>query len=309
MNSRTEAARTVAFDIGGSKIEIARVAADGTISGRAMLPTPHSGWNDFSDAIATLVTEAGGADRVGISIAGTVDPATGIANAANVPAITGHRIAAELADRLGAPVKVGNDADCFALAEAVVGAGRGLPVVFAAIFGTGVGGGLVVNGRLVRGAHGVTGEWGHGPVLAAAVTARGIPLVACGCGQRGCLDTYGSARGMERIHAGLTGRQLASHDITAAWHAGDKDAAATIDVFVEFITDPLSMIVNTLGPSLIPCGGGLSSDTVLLDRIDRSLRGKVLARYEMAIVVPGLTRGASGLIGAAMLAAEADEAA
>ena len=160
----------------------------------------------------------------------------------------------------------------------------------------------------MRGAHGVTGEWGHGPVLADAVTARGIALVACGCGQLGCVDTYGSARGMERIHAGLTGRQLESHAITAAWHAGNAEAAATIDVFVDLITSPLSMIVNTLGPSLIPCGGGLSSDTALLQRIDASLRGKVLANYPGPLVVPGLTRGASGLIGAAMLAAEADSA-
>ncbi len=307
MSAATKTARTAAFDIGGSKIEIARVAADGTISARATRPTPHTGWADFSGAVAALLDDAGGADRIGISIAGTVDPATGIANAANIPAITGHRIAAELAERLGAPVKVGNDADCFALAEAVVGAGRGLPVVFAAIFGTGVGGGLVVNGRLVRGAHGVTGEWGHGPVLADAVTARGIPLVACGCGQLGCVDAYGSARGMERIHAARTGRQLPSHDITAAWHAGEPEATATIAMFVDLITGPLAMIVNTLGPSLIPCGGGLSSDAVLLDQIDRSLRGKVLARYETPLVVPGLTRGASGLIGAAMLAAETDE--
>lgn len=299
--------RTAAFDIGGSKIEIARVAPDGSIAARSTRPTPHSGWPDFVDSISALVEASGGADRIGISIAGTVDPATGIANAANIPAITGHRIAEELADALGVSVTVGNDADCFALAEAMVGAGRGLPVVFAAIFGTGVGGGLVVNGRLVRGAHGVTGEWGHGPVLADAVTSRGIPLVACGCGQLGCVDVYGSARGMERIHAALAGRQVGSHEITSAWHAGDADAAATVDVFVELITGPLSMIVNTLGPSLIPCGGGLSSDATLLARIDQSLRSKVLARYERPLVVPGLTRGASGLIGAAMLAAEAAE--
>lgn len=299
--------RTASFDIGGSKIEIARVADDGTISGRATRPTPHTGFADFADAVAGLIDEAGGADRVGISIAGTVDPATGIASAANVPSITGHRIAGELAERLGVPVKVGNDADCFALAEAMVGAGRGLPIVFGAIFGTGVGGGLVVNGRLVRGAHGVTGEWGHGPVLADTVRARGIPLVACGCGQLGCVDAYGSARGMERIHAGLSGEQRGSHEITAAWHEGDAKAAATIDVFVELIAGPLSMIVNTLGPSLIPAGGGLSSDTDLLARIDASVRAKVLARYDRPLLVPGLTRGASGLIGAAMLAAEPDE--
>ncbi|MBN9431106.1 MAG: ROK family protein [Bosea sp.] len=298
--------RTVAFDIGGSKIEIARVGSDGAISGRATRPTPHDSFTSFAAAVASLVAEAGGADRIGISIAGTVDPATGIASAANVPAITGHAIAAELSERLGVPVRVGNDADCFALAEATVGAGRGLPVVFGAIFGTGVGGGLVVNGRLVRGAHGVTGEWGHGPVLADAVRVRGIPLIACGCGQTGCVDTYGSARGLERIHLGLADETATSKDITAAWHAGDPKAARTIDAFVDLVSGPLAMIVNTLGPSLIPIGGGLSSEERLFARLDEAVRARVLARYPGPLVVPGTTRGASGLIGAAMLALESD---
>lgn len=300
--------RTASFDIGGSKIEIARVAADGTLSRRATRPTPQSSWADFADALAGLIEETGGADRVGASIAGTVDPATGLAKAANIPALTGRPIAAALAERLAMPVKVGNDADCFALAEAMVGVGRGLPIVFGLILGTGVGGGLVVQGRLVRGAYGVTGEWGHGPVLADAVRQRGIPLTPCGCGQSGCVDTYGSARGLERIHLGLTGETRTSHAITSAWHAGEAAAAATIDVFIDLMTGPLAMIVNTLGPSLIPVGGGLSSDTVLLARIDAALRARVLARYQQPIIVPGTTRGASGLIGAAMLAAEADEA-
>lgn len=296
-----------AFDIGGSKIEFARVGTDGSVSSRAQLPTPHTGFDDFAAAMTTLVERGGGADRIGVSIAGTVDPATGIALAANVPSITGRRLEAELSERLRAEVRFGNDADCFALAEAIVGAGRGLPIVFAAILGTGVGGGLVIGGKLVRGAHGVTGEWGHGPILADSVRAHGVPLVACGCGQTGCLDTYGSARGMERIHQGLTGRSATSHEITTAWHAGDADAARTIALLVEWIANPLSMIVNTLGPSIVPVGGGLSSDTALIAEIDRAVRVRVIGRYPDPLVVPGLTRGASGLIGAAMLLRQADE--
>jgi len=294
---------TVAFDIGGSKIEVARVAADGAVSHRATLPTPHTGWTDFADAVATLLAEAGGGEAIGISIAGTVDPATGIANAANVPSVTGHRIEAELAERLGIPVRVGNDADCFALAEAKVGVGRGLPIVFAVILGTGVGGGIAIGGRVVRGAHGVTGEWGHGPVLADSVRSRGIEIVACGCGQVGCVDVYGSARGLEYIHAGLTGHKLSRQEITGNWRAGDPAAERTIEVYVDLLTGPLAMIVNTLGPSIIPVGGGLSSEEQLLQRIDAAVRGKVLARYPGPLVVAGGTRGASGLIGAAMLAA------
>jgi N-acetylglucosamine kinase len=297
----------LAFDIGGSKIEIARVAADGAVTERATLPTPHTGWDDFAGAVATLFEQAGGARSVGLSIAGTVDPATGIANAANIPSITGQRVEAGLAERLGIPVRVGNDADCFALAEAKVGVGKGLPIIFAVILGTGVGGGVVIGGRMVRGAHGVTGEWGHGPVLADSVRLRGIPIVACGCGQVGCVDVYGSARGLEYIHEGLSGTQLPRHAITAAWHEGDAAAERTIEVYVDLLSAPLSMIVNTLGPSVIPVGGGLSAETKLLARIDAAVRARVLARYDAPLVVPGATRGASGLIGAAMLAAEALE--
>lgn len=293
-----------AFDIGGSKIEFARVHADGAVTDRATLPTPHTGWADFADAITTLVDQAGGAERIGISIAGTVDPANGIAQAANLPSINGHRIEAELAERLGIPVKVGNDADCFALAEAHVGAGRDLPIVFAIILGTGVGGGIVVGGRLVRGAHGVTGEWGHGPLVGDTIKAHGITLIGCGCGQTGCLDTYGSARGLERIHQSLAGEARTSQVITAAWHRGEPVATRTVEIFIDLLAGPLSVMVNTLGPSVIPVGGGLSSDTVLLDRLDKAVRNRVLGRYTEPLVVPGLTRGASGLIGAAMLTRE-----
>lgn len=299
----------LAFDIGGSKIEAARVGADGTIEARESVPTPHSGWDDFAAAIGSLVERAGGASAVGISIAGTVDPATGVANAANVPSVTGHPIAAKLATHLGIPVRVGNDADCFALAEAKVGAGRGQPVVFGVILGTGVGGGVVIDGRILTGALGYSGEWGHGPVLADAVRVRGIELVACGCGQLGCVDVYGSVRGLEYIHEGLTGEKLARQAITAAWHGGNAAAAKTIETYVDLLTGPLAMIVNTLGPSVIPVGGGLSAETELLAAIDTAVRGRVLARYPEPLVVPGATRGASGLIGAAMLAREILEAA
>lgn len=296
---------TAAFDIGGSKMEFARVARDGTVTNRATLPTPHTSWDDFITALGSLVAADGGAARIGISIAGTADSATGIALAANVPVVTGHRIESEIAEALGIPVRVGNDADCFALAEAMVGAGKGQPIVFGAILGTGVGGGLVIDGRMVRGANGVTGEWGHGPLLAEAVAARGIPVVRCGCGQVGCLDSYGSARGLERIHTALSSEARTSQAITAAWHAGDDAATRSIETFVELIAGPLSMIVNTIGPSVIPVGGGLSADAALLARIDRAVRDRVLGRYEAPLVVPGLTRGASGLIGAAMLAEQA----
>lgn len=296
---------TAAFDIGGSKIEYARVSKDGTVSHRATLPTPHTSWTHFRDAVSSLVAaDGGGATRIGISIAGTTDSATGIAQAANVPAVNGHHLENELSAALGVPVRVGNDADCFALAEATVGAGRGMPIVFGAILGTGVGGGLVISGRMVRGAHGVTGEWGHGPIVAEAVAARGIPVIRCGCGQTGCLDSYGSARGMERIHAALSGETRTSHAITEAWHEGDAAALRTIETFVELVAGPLSMIVNTIGPSIIPVGGGLSSDAALLSLIDIAVRDRVLGRYTETLVVPGRTRGASGLIGAAMLAEE-----
>src|SRR5699024_3494925 len=142
----------------------------------------------------------------------------------------GRLLKADLEAALGHPVLIANDADCCALAEYGAGAGRGHRVVFGAILGTGVGGGLVVDGKLINSAGGFAGEWGHGPVAAtrAGNPAVELPRFACGCGLDGCVDAIGSARGMEKLHRHLTGTEMKAEEILAAWQDGDEKAARTI---------------------------------------------------------------------------------
>lgn len=291
------------FDIGGSAIKSAVAAPDGTIGDLTRLPTPA---HDFAAFVATMRSQivAGGPSRgVAISIAGIVDAATGRIKCANIPCIDGRTLADDLSAALRLPVWIINDADSFALAEARAGAGRGHANLFGLILGTGVGGGLVIGGRLIGGPGGFAGEWGHGPVAAqfAGTPARAIPRFACGCGQVGCLDTVGGARGLERLHLALHDAALDSRAIVDAWEAGDVRAEQTVACWTDLLAGPLAMLVNTLGASILPVGGGLANSAPLIARLDAAVRAGILRKTDAPIVVPGQAGAEPGLIGAAWL--------
>lgn len=280
------------------------------------VPTPASSWPDFVAALDNLCARHSDGQPAGaplaISMAGIVDPDSGIlTTASNLPGLVGHRLALELTDALGRPVRVANDADCFALAEASVGAGRGQRVVFGIILGTGIGGGLVVGGRLISGAAGITGEWGHGSIVKtmAGSPPVTIPRLECGCGRVGCIETVGSARGLERLHRYLTGQEADSRTIVAGWEAGDDLAACTIAIFLELVSEPLSLLVNTIGPHLVPVGGGLGSSAPLVAALDLAVRRQILRRTDEPLLVPAELGANAGLIGAAVLALQETEGA
>lgn len=293
------------FDIGGSAIKWAVMEGGVPRTAVSRVPTPLDDLAAFTRAIAAVVAEAElpAGDNIAISITGGVDPATGFMTCANIPCIDGVNLAAVLTDALGRPVLVANDADCFALAEAGVGAGRGHRVVFGAIIGTGVGGALVVDGRIHQGAGGISGEWGHGPVAAtiAGPFNDAIPRFACGCGQMGCVDTVGGARGLERLHQHLQGQALDSADIIGRWEAGDADAARTVAVCVDLLAGPLAMVLNVVGASVVPVGGGLSNSAPFIAALDEAVRSRVLRKTSVPLVVVGQCRVEPGLIGANML--------
>ena len=188
-------------------------------------------------------------------------------------------------------------------AEVAVGAGRGHRIVFGIILGTGVGGGLVIDGKLINAEGGFAGEWGHGPVAAthAGTPPVAIPSFPCGCGQVGCVDTVGAARGMERLHKHLHGADLPSTAIVAAWLSGDADAARTIDCFVDLVASPLALVLNVVGASIVPLGGGLANALPLIERLDAAVRSRILRHADKAIVVPGQCTLEPGLIGAGIL--------
>ena len=295
------------FDIGGSAIKCASASADGQVGELRRIPTPATDFAAFAAAMRTLIdtqSVAGSPSRgVAISIAGVIDPADGRIKCANIPCIDGRVLAADLAAELGLPVWIANDADCFALAEAQAGAGRGHAIVFGLILGTGVGGGLVIDGHLLGGPGGFAGEWGHGPVAAhfAGTPPAAIPRFACGCGQTGCLDTVGGARGLERLHLALHGEDRDSRQIVDAWQAGDPGASRTIDCFIDLLAGPLAMLVNTIGASVLPVGGGLANSAPLIGRLDQAVRGAILRKTSAPIIVPGQAGTEPGLIGAAWL--------
>ncbi len=314
-NQAANQAAIYTADIGGSFMRLAACAPDGSLTLLAKQPTPAHDWTQFADALADMLAAHAHADTarhrapLALSIAGLIDPLDGVAFSANLPCISGRRLASELRARLNRDVYAANDANCLALAEALSGAGAGHRVVFAAVLGTGVGGALVADGRLIRGAGGVTGEWGHGPIVNTQCVIDGetlpVPRFACGCGQSGCVDTIGGARGIERLHAHLHRQSHDSHAILAAWQQGDAAATRTLEVWRELVADPLAAVVNVTGASVVTVGGGLASVGALIAWLDRAVRARVLYQRERALVVPGRYRDEGGLIGAAWLARQA----
>jgi N-acetylglucosamine kinase len=304
-----EVGPVLCMDVGGSFIKFAVSPAPGTLALPDRIATPAADWDAFVAAIADLVrrhTVEGAAQApLALSIAGLVDPRDGVATSANIPCITGRRVAEDLANKLSRPVFAANDADCLTLAEATVGAGVGHSVVFCAIMGTGIGGGLAIDGHLVRGAGGVTGEWGHGPILNTAVQVDQqivhIPRFACGCGQSGCVDTVGGARGLERLHRFLHDQSETSHGILQAWQAGQPMAGLTVAAYLELVADPLALVVNITGASIVPVGGGLGSVPALIDALDHAVRARILNRANRPLVVPAVRQEDGGLVGAAVL--------
>ncbi|MBW9063123.1 ROK family protein [Rhizobium herbae] len=294
----------VCFDIGGSAIKGAVAHSAERIVPLGRRATPLDDFDAFASTIGDVIGEAGDKpDRIAISITGVVDPETKAIKCANIPCIDGRTLSADLSAFLDMPVLVANDADCFALAEAGAGAGLGHRIVLGVILGTGVGGGLVVDGRLINEDGGFAGEWGHGPAVAsmAGTPPIAIPAFDCGCGQRGCVDTIGGARGMERLHQTLHDRTLTSEEVTTLWQQGDADAARTIDVLVDLVSSPLALTVNITGATIVPVGGGLSNVAPLIAAIDRTVRSRILRKFDRPLVVPGECRIEPGLIGAAIL--------
>ncbi|WFS00160.1 ROK family protein [Rhizobium tumorigenes] len=294
----------VSFDIGGSAIKggFARSQSDITTLPRRV--TPGHDFEAFVTVLREIIAEAPEKpDGIAVSIAGVVDPDTQTLTCANIPCLHGRRLGSDLETVLGYPVLIANDADCFAMAEAFSGAGRGHRIVFGAILGTGVGGGLVADGRLVNASGGFAGEWGHGPIVAAfaGTPPVAIPAYPCGCGQSGCVDTIGGARGMERLHALLHGTSLSSEEIIGLWLGGDDKASATLDVYIDLVAPPLALTVNITGATIVPVAGGLSNVEPLLERLDVAVRQRILRRFDRPLVVRSQCRIEPGLIGAAIL--------
>jgi len=297
------------FDIGGSFIKSGVLRADDTLQPIGSVAMPARDWSAFCQALHHQIADAAGlltADSpVALSAAGVVDSRQDTILAGNISAFAGHQVSAELSRLLGRRVIIGNDADCFTLAEATTGAGQGADSVLGIILGSGVGGGLVINRQLITGAGGLTGEWGHGPITRTHFDYRGqrieLPRLACGCGQQGCLDTLGAARGIERLWLHLNQYAADSKQIVTDWLAGNKRAIQVITLWSELVSEVLAVVVNTLGPDRIVAGGGLTGVAPLLTLLDEQLRRRILRTTTQPLIVAGQHQQQGGLLGAGWL--------
>ncbi|MFZ5475391.1 MAG: ROK family protein [Myxococcota bacterium] len=247
--------KRIGVDLGGTKIE--GVALDGSVErARVRVPTPRGDYDGTVRAIVSLV-ERLGEGTVGIGIPGIVSPATGLVKNANSTWLNGRPFDRDLAAALGRPVRVENDANCLAVSEAADGAGAGARVVFAAILGTGCGGGLVVDGRPLTGRNAIAGEWGHNPLPWPREDEW--PGPPCYCGKRGCIETWVSGTGLARDHLAVTGEARRAEELV--------DTPA-LERLADRLSRALATVVNVVDPDVIVLGGGLSNVERLYDLLD-----------------------------------------
>lgn len=293
----------IGIDLGGTKIAGIALAERGRELARHRSATPR-GYDDTLQAVAAVVaaleTDAGrSADGVGIALPGIVDAGAGSVRAVNLPWLTGSPLVADLSRRLGRPVRIANDANCFALSEAVDGAAAGAATVFGAILGTGVGGGIAVGGGILPGANGMAGEWGHAPLPWRR--AEDGPEAVCGCGRSGCIETVLCGAGLTRLHAFLTGEaEVAPPVLATRSEAGDPAACATLAAHADALARALAPVLNLLDPEVVVVGGGLSNLPGLYERVP-ALWGRWTLQAGRTRFVRARHGGESGMRGAAWL--------
>jgi fructokinase len=310
----------IGVDLGGTKIEAIVLADDGNDLVRMRIPAPRGDYQRTLDAIASLVREvaarasaqasgSGGTQPlapVGIGIPGAISPATGLVKNANSTWLIGHRLADDLERALGRPVRIDNDANCFAVSEASDGAAAGARVVFGVILGTGVGGGLAINGEALVGRMAIAGEWGHNRMPApddAVMATEEWPGPPCYCGRRGCVETFLSgpgwlARHRER-HAGA--HEASAEALVHAMRAGDAAARDSFGRYVDRLARALATVINIVDPDAIVLGGGLSAMSELYEEVPRAWGRYVFSDRVDTQLLPPRHGDSSGVRGAAWL--------
>ena len=290
----------IGIDLGGTKTEVAALSPDGQLLHRHRVPTPHgydASVQGMADMVHALERQMNGTGSVGIGIPGVISPATGLVKNANTIALNGHAFDKDISALLGREVRVENDANCFALSEAVDGAGAGQGVVFGAILGTGCGGGIVVDGRVIRGRNHVTGEWGHTPLP--WPTPDELPGIKCWCGHFNCLETLISGPGLARDCDGPEARD--AHAIPARAAAGEVRAQAALARHADRLARGLAVVVNILDPDIIVLGGGLSNLAHLYTEVPKLMAPHVFSDFVHTPVVQNRHGDSSGVRGAAWL--------
>lgn len=293
-----------ALDVGGTKIEARLFDNRLEVLDRQRFPTAKGSYDELLAAIGSAVTwldqTAGTKVALGVGLPGLIDPATGISMTSNVPA-TGHTLSADLSARIGRAIPVENDCKCFALSEANGGAGEGYRTVFGLILGTGVGGGVCVDGKLVVGHNGLPGEVGHFGLPAELVQRHGLPILACGCGRTGCYETLLSGPGMARIAKHVAGEDVDSATIVARAAAGDAAMTRVLDIWFDILAELVHTIQLTIDADCLVIGGGLSNIHDLAPTLSRTFALRMLPGVRQPAFATARFGDSSGVRGAAML--------
>jgi fructokinase len=276
-------------------------------TGRALarhrIDSPRGDYDATVRAIAGLVhnleKETGRSGSVGVGIPGAISPATGLVKNANSTWLIGRPLDRDLSGALSRPIRLANDANCFALSEATDGAAREHRVVFGVILGTGVGGGLVVDRTILRGRQEIAGEWGHNPLPWPTDEER--PGPTCYCGKNGCIETFVSGPGLSRSHAEATGECKSTLEIAAAARLGESHARASLEAYAGRLSRGLSSVINVLDPDAVVLGGGLSQIAELYPLVTEQLSRWAFSDRIDTPVLPPLHGDASGVRGAAWL--------
>lgn len=291
------------MDLGGTKLEVVALDPSGKERLRTRVATPRGDYEGTVEAITALVltaeAELGGTGTVGLGIPGTLSTRHGGVKNANSTWLLGRPLKADLEARLERPIRLMNDANCFALSEAVDGAGAGAPVVFGVILGTGVGGGIVVDGRILTGAQGIAGEWGHTPLPWPEDDER--PGPSCYCGRRGCLEGYLSGPGFAAEYERLNGGKGEPEEIVERATHGEADAVEALGRYRQRLARGLASVINILDPHVVVLGGGMSNIPRLTDGFADALRPWVFNDEVRTQVVLNRHGDSSGVRGAAWL--------
>jgi fructokinase len=293
----------VGVDLGGTKIEAIALAEDGAIVARRRMATPSQDYPAIVAAVADLVraieAETGRAARVGVGMPGAISPATGLVKNANTIVLNGKPFDRDLVAALGRPARIENDANCFALSEAVDGAGRGAEVVFGVILGTGVGGGIAIGGRVLKGRNALAGEWGHNPLP--RMRANEYPGPSCYCGRRGCIETFLCGGALAEDYRKRTGDVLGGEEIAARAAAGEGAACDSLALYQDRLARALASVVNLLDPDVFVLGGGVSNIDALYEGLDSLVASYAFSDALTTKVVKNLHGDSSGVRGAAWL--------
>ncbi len=293
----------IGVDLGGTKIEALALDGAGREAWRRRVATPRDDYDATLDAVAALVhaaeAELGARGSVGVGMPGAVSPATGLVKNANSTWLNGRPLVQDLSARLGREVRCANDANCFALSEAVDGAGADGRLVFGVILGTGVGGGLVFERRAWSGPNAIAGEWGHNPLPWPRPDE--LPGPECYCGKRGCIETFLCGPALARDYETVAGRGLAAEQIAAAAEAGEPAAEDALRRYEERLARALAALINLLDPDVIVLGGGLSNLGRLYTHVPRLWQRHAFSDRLATPLRPPRHGDSSGVRGAAWL--------